>query len=400
MFEGNPPQFVYTDDSSGFRKAVRKTLKTTHRGCGFHVFQKWKVRFHKFKSQKDIRKAKTLLFKAITCIDPVGNDKHWGELLAICRKNLPGAKHESFLSYYDKNRHFWSLKGIPRAAFSGESFANSITESANNMVKRQGICDAKSTLRVIYIASAKFDPSVVNPEAMHNPPVITPRIPKAKEDRKGLLKSLQDVSCPMQWREIPDMLTDTCVKRLVKSFQRSAKYSVCKINERTFHVLHQGRDTDPICVVKMNQENKLVCVSCHHINMFGSPCPHTLAAAKIFNATEESCLPFVDRCFRSQAAPTTLTEMFHGDGLDPVCTGLDDDTIGVEDIVDQADEHSKHSDVHENEKECESCYDFDEDSDSNVYLQEPSTSRETQWPRKSALQCKLEPKVKRPGNGS
>jgi hypothetical protein len=168
LFNGNGPNMVFTDDARGFRKAIRKCMPHAyHRGCGFHVFQQWRKRFIHFSDKRKIGRAKYLLWRAITCIDRKGNDAHWQNLLELCRENLSEA-HSSFLNYYDlpSNRNFWSFKGLPRQIFVGSSFANSITESANNMVKQQGISMARSSLRVIYIASATFDSELTCPDVL------------------------------------------------------------------------------------------------------------------------------------------------------------------------------------------------------------------------------------------
>jgi hypothetical protein len=160
LFEGNEPKLIFTDDAKGFRRAIRKVFRRSyHRGCGFHIFQRWRPRLRHFKDQAKISRAKTLLWKSITCIDSKTNDHHWKALYCLCKENL-SKEHWSFLDYYDRNRTYWSFKGIPRQVFIGNSFANSIAESANNMVKRQGICKARSTLRVIYISLLQLSTAV------------------------------------------------------------------------------------------------------------------------------------------------------------------------------------------------------------------------------------------------
>ena len=280
-----------------------------------------------------------MLWRAITCIDPVRNDSSWNELKSLCAKNLSKSVNESFVGYYDRNRHYWSLRNAPRNAFIGRSFANSITESANSLVKHQGVCDAKSTLRVIYIAIATFDEEVINPDLMRDPPVVTPKSEKALPDRRQLLRSLQDVSSPIAWKYVPDQLSHLTLSTLIDAFKESGKYSSKKYSEKCFHVERQGREERPVSVVKQTEEGKLVCMSCRYINLFASPCSHVLTVAKIFHP-DEKFLPFLERSFiNSSARFDTLHSLYSVLDADIPITPLDDELLGLNEIL-QSDESS------------------------------------------------------------
>jgi hypothetical protein len=186
----------------------------------------------------------------------------------------------------------------------------------------------------IYIASATFDSSVVNPEVLNNPPVITPRVSDTSEDRTELLKTLRNVSESIEWIEVPDQLTNLCLKRLSTAFQRSTKYHANIDKENCYLVGRQGKQDDPLAIVTKNEDGKLVCHSCFHLNLFGCPCPHTLAVARIFCPSEES-LPFLEKTFRTLAGPfTTLTTLFPEDSQsskDEIPT--EEDVIGIDEFI-------------------------------------------------------------------
>eukprot|EP01138_Halocafeteria_seosinensis_P016069 gb/GECG01016398.1/.p1 GENE.gb/GECG01016398.1/~~gb/GECG01016398.1/.p1 ORF type:complete len:271 (+),score=31.14 gb/GECG01016398.1/:1-813(+) len=120
LFDANPPQVIFTDDSSGFRKAVRNVWKKSiHKGCGFHIFKRWRQKLQKFKNKTDMKRAKVLLWRSITIIDSCSNDAAWEELQRLCEKNLPSTTLKPFLKYYRQNRKYWSLKDSPRRVFLG-----------------------------------------------------------------------------------------------------------------------------------------------------------------------------------------------------------------------------------------------------------------------------------------
>eukprot|EP01138_Halocafeteria_seosinensis_P016068 gb/GECG01016397.1/.p1 GENE.gb/GECG01016397.1/~~gb/GECG01016397.1/.p1 ORF type:complete len:540 (+),score=73.80 gb/GECG01016397.1/:1-1620(+) len=321
-----------------------------------------------------MKRAKVLLWRSITIIDSCSNDAAWEELQRLCEKNLPSTTLKPFLKYYRQNRKYWSLKDSPRRVFLGRSFANSITESANFKVKHNGVCSAKSTLRVIYIACATFDDTIINPDVMQVPPVVTPKTGQCLENRRQLLRSLSDVSTPIMWKDIPDQLTHLCLKTLIQSFQSASRYT-SKESGGLFHVQRQGSKDNVASIVKEIPSGKLVCMSCHYINLFASPCPHVLSAAKVFRA-KESVLPFLERSFRTVSGPfCTLDELFppETDTSEYDVVALDDELLGLKEILDEDKRLPEPEDDDDEENVDAEAPDCDSDSDADTL---ETTSRE------------------------
>jgi hypothetical protein len=321
-----PPGVIISDDAAGFRKAVHEVWpKAIHKSCGYHLIVNWNKRFSKFHNPADVQTGKILLRKCATSIDILQSKKYWEELETLCEANL-SEKHSEFIAYYRDSRSFWTLEGIPKNMYVGDSFANSITESANDMVKEQDIVHASSTLRVIYIACATFDPSVISPDVMTCPPIISAKLEvSTARKRAELLKTLKDCSAPVKWSDVPDKLTNLCLEALIRAFRQSNSLTAVLDAElnRCFKITQSGSTTDAAChiVALSDSHKKLLCLSCNYFSLHGSPCPHVLTALKCFRMSEEN-LPFIARNLRAEEA--------EGDDMNALYSGLpiSDEAIG------------------------------------------------------------------------
>lgn len=105
-------------------------------------------------------------------IDASDNEWYWGSLKELFREHLDNV--ETFIQYYEQNLDFWTLRGLPRNVFLYDKFADTLVESANSVVQRENITNARSTMRAIYIAAASHDDTIRKPSVLVDAQLFPP----------------------------------------------------------------------------------------------------------------------------------------------------------------------------------------------------------------------------------
>jgi hypothetical protein len=207
----------------------------------------------------------------------------------------------------------------------------------------------------------------------------------------------------MSWDEIPGQLTSAALKRLTSAFKLSGNYYSRADRDDRFLVGRQGKEEEPLAIVITSSNGKLTCQSCFHINLFGCPCPHVLATARIFRASE-NYLPFLERSFRTRSGPfTTLSTLFPTDECSiPMDIPVEEDVIGIDKILENDSNHDDRedtdhvgdfpSDIHEDIQ----CPDFFPRESTRTIKEREAVQRgkKAQQPRKWLLEHVLYPRLK------